>query len=78
MEPDIQRTETSTRNDYHAEHIHNSTEKKKSNEKQRHRQRQDTSKETESTGSKENAQNTRTKTEHYYVLSWTAEKKTKG
>ena len=78
MEPDIQRAKTSTRNGYHADHKHNTTEKKKSNEEQRHRQRQGTSRSTGNTGSKENAQNTKTKTEHYYVLPRTAEKKTKG
>ena len=78
MEQDVQRAETSTRNGYHADHKYNTTEKKKSNEEQGHRQRQDTSRRTENTGSKENAQNTKTKTEHYHVLPRTAEKKTKG
>ena len=78
MEQDVQRAETDTRNGYHADHKHNTTETKKSNEEQRHRQRQDTNRRTENTGSKENAQNTKTKTEHYYVLPRTAEKETKG
>ena len=78
MEQDVQRAETSTRNGYHASRKYSTTEKKKRIEEQRHRQRQDTSRRTENTGSKEHAQNTKTKTEYYHVLPRTAEKKTKG